>query len=116
MEIQQEINDVAPGTGASLTPTIRKRAINSSVAVQSGQTVVLGGLIRENRTMQRSGFPGLYRLPVVGNLFGSTNNDKRRTELVILITPRAIRDEREAARVTQEFRDKMQSLRPPDRR
>ena len=114
MDIQQEINDVAPGTGASLTPTIQTRAINSSVAVQSGQTVVLGGLIRENRTVQRSGFPGLYRLPVVGNLFGSTTNDKRRTELVILITPRAIRDEREAARVTQEFREKMQSLKPPN--
>ena len=112
MDIEQEVSDVAPGTGATLTPTIQKRMITSSVAVQSGQTVVLGGLIRENRTVQRSGLPGLYRLPVIGGLLGSHNDDKRRTELVILITPRAISDEAEAARVTREFREKMEGLRP----
>ncbi len=49
MEIKQEVSDVAPGSAGSLTPTIQQRKINSSVAVQSGETIVLGGLIRENK-------------------------------------------------------------------
>lgn len=110
MDILQEVSDVAPGTGASLTPTIQQRTISSSVAVNSGQTVVLGGLIRENRIYQRSGFPGLYRLPVIGGLFGATTDNKRRTELVVLITPRAIRNGTDARRVADEFRDKFETL------
>jgi general secretion pathway protein D len=82
------------------------------VAVQSGQTVVLGGLIREQKVKSRSGIPGLYNLPIIGPLFGATIEEQVRTELVVLITPRAVRDPAEAAQVTEEFRSKMESLRP----
>ncbi len=112
MEVSQEVSDVAPGTGDSLTPTIQQRRINSTVAVQSGETVVLGGLIRENDQLSRSGLPLLSRLPVIGALFGQTTKDRRRTELVVLITPRAVRGADEAREITNEFRDKMESLRP----
>jgi general secretion pathway protein D len=97
---------------ANLTPTISKRSITTSVAVQSGQTVVLGGLIREQKTVGRSGIPGLYNLPIIGPLFGTTVDEQERTELVVLITPRAVQDSLDAAQVTDEFRSKMQSLRP----
>jgi general secretion pathway protein D len=60
----------------------------------------------------KSGIPSLHRLPVIGSLFGQTTNDHRRTELVVLITPRAVRDSAEARSITEEFRSKMQSLRP----
>ena len=113
MDIEQEVSDIAPGTaGAGNNPTIQQRKINSTVAVQSGQTVVLGGLIRENRNTTHAGIPLLNRLPAVGPLFGSTNKSRRRTELVVLITPRAVRNSDEAARITNEFREKMRSLRP----
>jgi general secretion pathway protein D len=112
MDVQQEVSDVAPGTGASLTPTIQQRKINSTVAVQSGQTVVLGGLIRENRSESRSGLPVLYRIPVLGSLFGGTSEVARRTELVVLITPRVVRNAAQAGKITREFREKMRSLRP----
>ncbi len=114
MEVAQEVSNVAgESTGdANLTPTISKRSITTAVAVQSGQTVVLGGLIREQKTLGRSGIPGLYNLPLIGPLFGTTVDEQQRTELVVLITPRAVQDSADAAQVTDEFRSKMQSLRP----
>jgi len=113
MEVQQEVSNVAPGTASgSLTPTIQTRKISSTVAVQSGQTVVLGGLIRENKNRSQSGLPVLYKIPILGALFGTTRNEHRRTELVVLITPRAVNDARDAEAVTNEFRRKMKSLQP----
>ncbi|MBT6277015.1 MAG: type II secretion system protein GspD, partial [Chromatiales bacterium] len=114
MDIEQEVSDIAAGTAGVGNPTIQQRKINSTVAVQSGQTVVLGGLIRENRSLSHSGIPLLNRMPVVGHLFGSTDTQRRRTELVVLITPRAVRNAGEASRITNEFRQKMRSLRPSE--
>jgi len=76
------------------------------------QTVVLGGLIREQKVESRSGIPGLYNMPIIGPLFGTTVDEQLRTELVVLITPRAVKDSVDAAQVTDEFRSKMESLRP----
>jgi len=114
MDVEQEVSQVADESADSttLTPTISKRSITTSVAVQSGQTVVLGGLIREQKVLSRSGIPGLYNLPIIGPLFGTTSDDQVRTELVVLITPRAVRNAADAAQVTDEFRNKMESLRP----
>ncbi|NCF80258.1 MAG: type II secretion system secretin GspD [Proteobacteria bacterium] len=113
MDVEQEVSQVSTESEAgSLTPTISKRSITTSVAVQSGQTVVLGGLIREQKAVVRSGIPGLYNMPIIGPLFGTTSDEQIRTELVVLITPRAVHDSTDAAQVTEEFRSKMQSLRP----
>ena len=112
MELEQEVSDVAPGSTGSLTPTIQQRKISSTVAIQSGETVVLGGLIRENKNRTQSGLPGLYNIPVLGLLFGNTSDSARRTELVILITPRAVQDANAARSITDEFRRKMESLKP----
>ena len=114
MDVEQEVSQVVTESTdtTTLTPTISKRSITTSVAVQSGQTVVLGGLIREQKVVSRSGIPGLYNLPIIGPLFGVTIDEQVRTELVVLITPRAVRNPAEAAQVTEEFRNKMESLRP----
>ena len=113
MEIKQEVRDVAPGSAGSLTPTIQQRKIDSSVAVQSGETIVLGGLIRENKTEAQAGLPGLSEIPVIGRLFGTSTDSTRRTELVVLITPRAVQDPSVARKVTEEFRRKLTSLKNP---
>jgi general secretion pathway protein D len=114
MDVRQEVSQVTSESAdtTTLTPTISNRSITTSVAVQSGQTVVLGGLIREQKVQSRSGIPGLYNLPIIGPLFGTTVDEQVRTELVVLITPRAVRNSAEAAQVTDEFRNKMESLRP----
>lgn len=111
LEISQEVNDVSTTTSSQIdSPTFLQRLIESSVAVQSGETIVLGGLIRESRANQQSGIPVLYRLPVVGPLFGTTTRGVRRTELIVLLTPRVAEDMREAAAITSEFRARMRGL------
>ena len=112
MEIEQEVSDVAASANNTLTPTIQQRKISSTVAVQSGETVVLGGLIRENDNNSGSGIPGLREIPVLGWFFSASSDQITRTELVILITPRAVRGAVEAREVTDEFREKMDSLKP----
>jgi len=101
---------VAPSAASTLTPTIQQRKINSTVAVQSAETVVLGGLIRENDNRTGSGIPGLRDVPVLGWFFGSSRDELTRTELVVLITPRAVRGATQARQVTEEFRNKMDGL------
>jgi general secretion pathway protein D len=92
--------------------TIANRALSTEVAVQSGQTVLLGGLIQQSDTNTRNGVPFLSRIPVLGRLFGTTERDKSRTELIVLITPRVIRDPEDARRTTDEYENQFQSLKP----
>jgi len=115
MEIEQEVNDVAETTSSGIdSPTFTQRRINSTVSVQSGETIVLGGLIRENRTNSKSGIPGLYKMPVLGPLFGQTSRDTRRTELIVLITPRVAQNIAQVREITDEFRRKVTRLAIPE--
>ncbi len=110
MEVSQEVSAVAETEVATNQPTIQTRKISSTVAVQSGQTVVLGGLIRDKRTNAQGGAPVLYKLPVVGALFGETEKNNERTELVVVLTPRVITSAEDALRITRDFRNRMQGL------
>jgi len=114
MEVEQEISNVVPGSGAgtgtTLTPTISQRKINSTVAVYSGQTVVLGGLISETRNRNKDGLPVVEKVPVIGEALGSTNNSGSRSEIIVFIRPQVMRDAVDASLVTQEFRDRLRSF------
>jgi len=116
MDVQQEVSNIVPDASSSATdalaPTISTRRIGSIVSVANGQTVALGGLIQENQTNGRSGVPVLQDIPLLGNLFSSTNNSRVRTELMVFITPRVIRNAADAAAITEELRSRMQALRP----
>ena len=113
MDIEQEVSSAIQTTTSGLnSPTIRTRRVTSTVAIQSGETVTLGGLIRDETTKNTSGLPFLSDLPVVGFLFGTRQNDRDRTELLILITPRVVRNQREARDVTNELRRRMQTIEP----
>ena len=72
----------------------------------------MGGLIQENSSEGRSGIPYLYDLPVVGNLFGSTNNSGARTELIVIITPRVVRTDIDVREVSDDLREQMRALAP----
>jgi len=93
-------------------PAISQRQLSTQVAVQSGQTVLLGGLIQQDEGTTDTGIPGLNRIPVIGRLFGSTNRNRDRTELIVLITPRIIRNSEEAKQITDEYQQKFESLAP----
>ncbi|HEU0278128.1 MAG TPA: type II secretion system secretin GspD [Rhodanobacteraceae bacterium] len=92
--------------------TIANRSLSTEVAVQSGQTVLLGGLIQQSDSTQDNGVPFLNRIPILGRLFGTTDRTKSRSELIVLITPRVIRDPEDARRVTDQYETQFESLKP----
>ncbi|WP_375462393.1 type II secretion system secretin GspD [uncultured Methylobacterium sp.] len=106
MQIEQEISAVVGDTN-TLTPTISKRRVASTISVASGQTVLLAGLISEKRQRSRDGIPFLDRIPAVGDLFSSTDNAAQRTELVVFIRPVVVRSGRDAQRVAEDYRGKL---------
>jgi general secretion pathway protein D len=110
------INQVVSAPGQKDTATgnfpIQQREVATQVAVQSGQTVLLGGLIKQDEGTTDTGIPGLNRIPVFGRLFGSTTRSRNRTELIVLITPRVITNGDDAKQVTDEYQRKFESLRP----
>ena len=112
MDVAQEITTPGTPSTAGGNPPISQRDLNTQVAVQSGQTVLLGGLIREDTGKSNTGVPFLSSVPVVGNLFKSTDNTRTRTEIIVLITPRVIYNSEDAQAVTQEYQDKFESLAP----
>ncbi|MEL6683184.1 MAG: type II secretion system secretin GspD, partial [Pseudomonadota bacterium] len=110
LNIGQEVSLVGETDPATGNPVISQRLINSSIAVDSGETVVLGGLFSDRRTGSNSGIPILKDLPVAGNLFGNTSRGRDQTELLVLITPRIVNNRMDARRVTAQLRDRVQSL------
>jgi general secretion pathway protein D len=111
MDISQEVSQVTATTTSSIgSPTFQQRKIDSSVAVQDGETVVLGGLISDSKTQSKSGVPYLQDVPVLGNLFRDTGNNTGRTELMVLITPHVVDDLRKARKITDELRHKLPAV------
>ena len=109
LEISQEVSipGAEPAIGGGGNVSIAQRTINSSVIVQSGQTVVLGGLILETTTSGKSGVPILMNIPGLGALFSTNSTDTFRTELIITVSPRVIEDPREMEKITEELRSRM---------
>ena len=111
LEVDQEISNVVNTDQQTLTPTISQRRVHSTVSVTSGQTVLLAGLISERSQETRSGIPGLREIKFLGDVFGNTSNSKTRSEIIIFIKTQLIRNSVEAGTVTEEFREKLQSMR-----
>ncbi|MDQ3774767.1 MAG: type II secretion system secretin GspD [Pseudomonadota bacterium] len=112
LDLSQEVSDpIPPAPGApGGNPSFLERKVETSVTVQSGETLVIGGLIGENKSDSETGIPFLKDMPVLGGIFGSTSDTLRRTELLVLLTPKAVRDQGEARAVTKEFRERLKEL------
>lgn len=112
MDIQQQVSDADDSavTTAQPNPRISSRAVSTQVAVQSGQTVLLGGLIKQDNARSDTRVPGLSRIPGLGWLFGSSSRSRDRTELIVLITPKVVNNPEQARQVTDEYRQQMQVL------
>jgi len=111
LEVVQEVSNVsASANTGELTPTISKREVKSTVASPSGQTVVLGGLIDDNRTISRTGVPLLSDIPLIGQLFSVSENRTERTELLVFLTARVVGDAEASTAISQEMISRMQSL------
>jgi general secretion pathway protein D len=112
LEIEQEVSSVVGGssTTTNLNPTISERRVHSTIAVASGQTVLLGGLISENDNRMQSGIPVLSQIQGLKDLFGTTNNNKMRTEIIVFVKPKVLRDGLDAQNVAEEFRAGLSSM------
>lgn len=118
LDISQEVSDVnvnaptASGDKTPASPTISTRRISTSVAVQDGQVIALGGLFRDSKSLGKNGIPILSRIPIIGGLFGTHNNVQNRTELIVLLKPHVIRTPDDGRAVTEELRAKLRTLEP----
>ena len=114
MDIEQSVDDVNNdplSAGSNIdSPTITQRSLNSTVAIHSGETVVLGGLISEDYEESRSGIPWLMDIPYLGAAFSSTKKSKIKNELIVLITPQVVEDTLDAKEVTREYKRKMSAI------
>jgi general secretion pathway protein D len=110
MDIQQQVSDADGTVTVNGNPRISTRSVSTQVAAQSGQTVLLGGLIKQDNSDSVSAVPYLGRVPGLGWLFGNRSRSKDRTELLVLITPRVINSSSQARQVTDDYRQQMQLL------
>ncbi|MFA1029900.1 proteinral secretion pathway protein D [Pseudomonas syringae pv. helianthi] len=107
MDIQQQVSE-ADFTGlVNGNPRISTRSVATQVIAQSGQTILLGGLIKQGNILNTSDVPFLSRLPGVRWLFGLNNKTKNRTELLVLITPRIVNGSNQARQLTDDYRQQM---------
>lgn len=107
IDVAQEVSDVdltAPSTGVN-SPTFLQRAVRSRVVVQDGQTIGLAGLIRDSSSRGNQGIPFLKDVPILGALFGTQTNTRVRTELLVLLTPHVVHDQRDAWALTEDLRE-----------
>ena len=111
MEVNQEVSNVSEQRLEGIdSPIILKRQAQTSLVVQDGRTIVIGGLIRDQKEVTKEGIPYLYKIPYLGMLFGYTKEILKKTELLFLITPHVVQNLEEAELVTQEFKEKVKGL------
>jgi general secretion pathway protein D len=114
MQIRQEVSAVIEGAAAfgnTNSPAFSTREAETTVVVQDGETVLIGGIIDDSISHTRQGVPYLMDVPVLGHLFRTESDNNDRTELLVLITPYVIRNRDEARDVTDDFAANLQGLR-----
>jgi general secretion pathway protein D len=109
LEIEQEVSEVNT-TSSGTNPTFFKRSISTNLVASQDQSIVLGGLVKERKSLDRAGLPWFYKIPVFGWLFGSRSDSITRNELLIFITPRVIRNVEEGILLSRDFEERVQQL------
>jgi general secretion pathway protein D len=110
LEVDAEVSTPGTTSDPTVAPPINTRSVQTLLAVPSGQTMVMGGLITENNQNSSAGLPGLARIPILGSLFGTQTMQKDRTELILFITPRVVENEGDYRRVIDDLRRKMDRM------
>jgi general secretion pathway protein D len=109
LDIAQEVSDVAAAATNTVqgSPTFNDQIFRTRVAVQDGQTVGMAGLIRDNSSNDNGGIPFLKDIPILGTLVSTQSNTRMRTELLVLITPHVVHDQRDARALTEDLRNQL---------
>ena len=111
LEIEQEVSEVSnTSSSTNDNPTFFKRSISTNLVASQDQSIVLGGLVKERKSLNRAGIPWFYKIPLIGWIFGSRDDTINRTELLVFITPRVIRSVEEGIALSRDFEDRVQQL------
>jgi general secretion pathway protein D len=110
LEVNAEVSNPGNPANPGDAPPISTRSVQTLLAVPSGQTMVMGGLITENKQNTSNGLPLVSRVPVLGGLFGNQDLKNNRTELVLFITPQVLESENDYQRVIEDLRRKMEQI------
>ncbi|MFT7008485.1 MAG: general secretion pathway protein D [Colwellia sp.] len=114
MEILQKTsNQASAGSSVEGAPIIFERSIKTEVVAESGQTIILGGLMSENRTINDTSVPGFSSIPLLGQLFDSKEDTTIKTELVVMVTPRVIESNDEWQDIKQRLASELNSIELP---
>jgi general secretion pathway protein D len=104
LDIDQEVSSVAQTTSSDInSPTIQQRKLSTTLALDSGSVIALGGLISSNRTVGDTGIPYVKDIPVLGALFKTTTKTGTRTELIVLLTAKIVRDQATSQKVMSDL-------------
>ncbi|WP_206860038.1 type II secretion system secretin GspD [Lysobacter changpingensis] len=114
LDMVQEVSSPGAQSTADQNGNVRidTRKLKTEAAVQSGDTVMLAGLISDSVERGASGFPGLSRIPVIGGLFGQQRSSKTRNEVIVLLTPTIVRNPQEARNLTDEYTRRFRAMEP----
>jgi general secretion pathway protein D len=115
LDIVQEVS--TPGSVPDRNGNVRinTRRLKTQAAIQSGETIMLAGLIQDGVNRSASGVPGLSRIPIIGSLFGTQASGKSRNEVIVLLTPTVIRNPQDARDLTDEYGRRFRALEPLNR-
>jgi general secretion pathway protein D len=109
--INQEVTAPEATTSSTIdSPSFSKRAVQTQVTVQDGDTIAIGGIINETSTHGSSGIPFLHRIPILGIAFGSQTYSKQRTELIVFMTPRVIYDNTDMVDASEDLKSRLKKL------
>jgi general secretion pathway protein D len=113
LEIEQEVSTVSPTTTSNIdSPTFGRRRVKTTVLVNNGEAITLGGLIQDKKSTTSTQVPVLGNIPIFGTAFKDKIDKVEKTELIILLTPRVVRDLNESQQITDEYRRKVQAYSP----
>ena len=115
LEIRQEASNtlgILPGTEIP-SPSFFNRSVSTSLTLRDGSSILIGGMMQEQRSVGDSGIPWLKNIPLLGHLFKTSNQDKTKTELVVMIVPYIIESDSQALEVTRAVTDRLQTLQMP---
>lgn len=108
LDISQEVSSIGDtvDVAGSKNITINKTEATTNLVAQDGETIIIGGLIREDASKSKDGIPLLSKIPIIGALFSNTTDSSTRTELIILLTPHVVKNQKEAGDVTSDYVNK----------
>jgi len=109
-DVSTAVAGVASASSTFSVPAFRKTTAKTVLSIKEGQTIAIGGLIRQEKGDSNQGLPLLGRIPFIGFLFGKNKRTDERRELILLLTPHIITDEIQSKTVTDEFKDKIEGL------